>query len=80
MHWIHWFYAGKKWTNITSLFSPDYFEKNDSIFRNISKMKEGNSTDKIDRITLTNPTKFRLNEISKIENYFNQEIKKKVKQ
>ena len=40
-------------------------------------MKEGNSTDKIDRITLTNPTKFRLNEISKIENYFNQEIKKK---
>ena len=40
-------------------------------------MKEGNSTDKIDRITLTNPTKFRLNEISKIENYFNQEIKKR---
>ena len=40
-------------------------------------MKEGNSTDKIDWITLTNQTKFRLNEISKIENYFNQEIKKR---
>ena len=40
-------------------------------------MKEGNSTDKIDWITLTNQTKFRLNEISKIENYFNQEIIKR---
>ena len=28
----------------------------------------------IDKINLTNQTKFRLNEISKIENYFNSEI------
>ena len=28
----------------------------------------------IDKINLTNQTKFRLNEISKIENYFDQEI------
>ena len=28
----------------------------------------------IDKINLTNQTKFRLNEISKIENYFNLEI------
>ena len=29
---------------------------------------------KIDRVNLTDQTKYRLNEISKIENYFNQEI------
>ena len=34
----------------------------------ISKMNE------IDKTNLTNQTKFRLNEISKIENYFNSEI------
>ena len=28
----------------------------------------------IDKTNLTDQTKFRLNEISKIENYFNQEI------
>ena len=28
----------------------------------------------IDKINLTDETKYRLNEISKIENYFNQEI------
>ena len=40
-------------------------------------MKESNSTETIDRITLTNQSKCRLNEISKIENCFNQEIKKR---
>ena len=38
-------------------------------------MNESNSIETIDRTNLTNQTKFRLNEISKIENYFNQEIK-----
>ena len=30
-----------------------------------------------DETNLTDQTKFRLNEISKIENYFNQEVKEK---
>ena len=38
-------------------------------------MSESNSVETIDRANLTNQTKLRLNEISKIENYFNQEIK-----
>ena len=38
-------------------------------------MSESNSVETIDRANLTNQIKFRLNEISKIENYFNQEIK-----
>ena len=34
-------------------------------------MSESNSVETIDRANLTNQTKRRLNEISKIENYFN---------
>ena len=37
-------------------------------------MNESNSIEVIDKTNLTNPTKFRLDEISKIENYFYQEI------
>ena len=40
-------------------------------------MNESSSIEIIDRTNLTNQTKFRLNEISKIENYFNQEIKER---
>ena len=38
-------------------------------------MKENNSIETIDGTSLTDQKNFRLNEISKIENYFNQEIK-----
>ena len=38
---------------------------------------ECNSVEINNRTNLTNQTKFRLNEISKIENYFNQEIKER---
>ena len=37
-------------------------------------MNKGNSTEAIDKTNLTNQTKFRLDEISKIENYFIEEI------
>ena len=37
-------------------------------------MNESNSIEAIDKTNLTNQTKFRLDEISKIENYFNEEI------
>ena len=37
-------------------------------------MNESNSIEAIDRTNLTNQTKFRLDEISKIENYFIEEI------
>ena len=38
-------------------------------------MNKVSSIETIDRTNLTDQTKFRLNEISKIQNYFNQEIK-----
>ena len=37
-------------------------------------MNESNSIEAIDKINLTNQTKFRLDEISKTENYFIEEI------
>ena len=37
-------------------------------------MDESNSIETIDRTNLTDQTKFRLSEISKIENYFQEEI------
>ena len=37
-------------------------------------MNKSNSIETIDKINLTNQTKFRLVEISKIENYFIEEI------
>ena len=37
-------------------------------------MNEGSSLEVIDRTNLTEQTKFRLDEISKIENYFHEEI------
>ena len=40
-------------------------------------MNKSNSIETTDSTNLTNQTKFRLNEISKIENYFNQEIKER---
>ena len=40
-------------------------------------MNERNSIEAIDKTNLTNQTKFRLDETSKIENYFIEEINKK---
>ena len=40
-------------------------------------MNKVSSIETIDRTNLIDQKKFRLNEISKIENYFNQEIKKR---
>ena len=41
----------------------------------ISKMNKSNSIGAIDRTDLSEQTKFQLDEISKIENYFIEEIK-----
>ena len=60
--------AGKKFTNFTSLFSLYGFEKKGNIILSYLKMNE------IDKRNLTDQTKFRLNEIGKIGNYFNKEI------
>ena len=61
---IDFMLADKKLTDHTNLFSPYDFDKNDSIILVISKMHE------IDKIKLSDQTKFGLSEIMGIENYF----------
>ena len=65
--------AGKKLTDFTNLFSPYDFKKNDDIIPSYF-MNESNSIEAIDKTNLTQQTKFRLDEISKIENYFHEDI------
>ena len=62
---IDFMLAGKTLTDYTNLFSPNDFDKNDQI---ILKMHE------IDKIKLSDQTKFRLYEIKNIDNYFINEI------
>ena len=69
---IDFMLAGKKLTDYNSLFCPYDFEKNDN--KVISKMNESNSIETIDKTKLTEQTKIRLDKITEIENYFNQEI------
>ena len=71
---IDFILAGKKLTDFRNMFSPHDFEKNDNIILSYFKMNESNSIEAIDRTNLTNQTKFRLDEMSKIENYFYHEI------
>ena len=46
-------------------------------FWNVLNINESNSIQNNDKAHLTDQAKFRLNEISKIENYFNQETKER---
>ena len=65
--------AGNKLTDFTCLFSPYDFEKNDDMIWVVSKMNECNAIE-IDKTSLTDQTKCRLNEITQNENSFNSEI------
>ena len=65
---------GKKLTDYSHLFSPHDFKKNDNIIFFILKMNKSNSIEAIDKTDLSEQTKFRLDEISNIENYFIEEI------
>ena len=60
---IDFMVAGKKLTYFTNLFSLDDFKKNDDITFFSSKMNE------INKINLSEQTKFRLSEITGIEIY-----------
>ena len=63
----------KKFNDFTNLFSPYDFEKNDTLILTYFK-DESDSIEAIDRTNLTEQTKFRLDEISKTENYLHEEI------
>ena len=70
---IDFMFAGKTTlTDYTSFFSPYNLKKNNSITFSYLKMNKVRSSQTIDRTNLTHQTKFRLNEKSNTENYFNQ--------
>ena len=71
---IDFMLAGKKLTEYTNLFSPYDFLKNDSIIVIFQKMNKYNSIRAVDKTDLSEQTKYQLDEISKIENYFIEEI------
>ena len=66
--------AGEKLTDYTNLFSPHDFKKNDNIICFISKVNKSNFIEAIYKTDLSEQTKFQLDEIGKIENYFIEEI------
>ena len=70
IEFIDFVLAGKKLTGYTNLLFPYDLKKNDNIILSYFK----NSIEATDKTNLTNQTKFRLNKISKTENYFIEEI------
>ena len=58
---------GKTLLHYTNLFSPNGFKKNDQVIKKYLKMNN--------IIELTDVNKYRLDEINKIRDYFNNEIK-----
>ena len=71
---IDFMLAGKKLTDYTNLFSPHDFKKNDNIICFISKVNKSNFIEAIYKTDLSEQTKFQLDEIGKIENYFIEEV------
>ena len=66
--------AGEKLTDYTNLISPHDFKKNDNIICFISKVNKSNFIEAIYKTDLSEQTKFQLDEIGRIENYFIEEI------
>ena len=60
---------GKKLLDYTNLFSPNDFRKNDRLLKEYLKMNN--------IIELSDVNKYRLDEINKIRDYFNNEIKER---
>ena len=69
IEFINYMLKGKTLLDYTNLFSPNDFKKN------VELLKEYLRMNKI--IELTNVNKYRLDEISKIRNHFNNEIKER---
>ena len=62
IRFIDFMLAGKKLTDYTNLFSPYNFKKNDNIILSYFNMNE------INKLNLSEQTKFRLGQIIEIEN------------
>ena len=70
IEFINYMFDGKSLIDFTSLFSPHDFKKNDQIIKRIFKNEY---------LELTDINNYRLNEINKTKDYFNNEINEKKK-
>ena len=70
IEFINYMLDGKSLIDFTSLFSPHDFKKNDQIIKRIFKNEY---------LELTDINNYRLNEINKTKDYFNNEINEKKK-
>ena len=68
IEFINYMFKGKKLLDYSNLFSPNDFKKNDRV-KEYLRMNN--------MIDLTNVNKYRLDEINKIRDYFNNEIKER---
>ena len=66
IEFINYMLNGKTLLDYTNLFSPNDFKKNDQVIKRIFK--------KMNNLELTDINNYRLNEINKVKDYFNDEI------
>ena len=69
IEFINYMLKGKTLLDYTNLFSPNDFKKNDELLKEYLRMNN--------IIELTDVNKYRLDEINKIRDYFNNEIKER---
>ena len=69
IEFINYMLKGKTLLDYTNLFSPNNFKKSDELLKEYLKMNN--------IIELTDVNKYRLDEINKIRDYFNNEIKER---
>ena len=69
IEFINYMLKGKTLLDYTNLFSPNNFKKKDQIIKEYLRMNN--------IIELTDVNKYRLDEINKIRDYFNNEIKER---
>ena len=71
IEFINYMLKGKTLLDYTNLFSPNDFKKNDQVIFKNEYLKMNNI------IELTDVNKYRLDEINKIRDYFDNEIKER---
>ena len=77
IEFINYMLKGKTLLDYTNLFSPNDFKKNDRIIKRIFKNEYYRITDTAKPSSSEHVNKYRLDEINKIRDYFNNEIKER---
>ena len=80
IEFINYMLKGKTLLDYTNLFSPNDFKKNDQIIKEYLRMNNisvADTTAGPNALELTDANKYRLDEVNKIKEYFDNEIKER---